>query len=424
METTDVDRDLTRQFNLALTALQESLTQIAAAEAADRDGALEVDRPLRMILRAAGYQPDVISMLASLAQSFKPGEDADRDAVRDVDTALRMILRAAGYPPDVVTMLASLAEGFRSADGPSNGLRVADVNRLLEHADEDLLHIVRLWSRPNDDPHIFQAMLVTLLVRRGVPLETSQFLAATINREQGDGGHLQEIARIARFANLAEDSCISVAEPAWLEEPGYARAYAEAKGVSAWGRDIRWRVQTLVKAAAGARHLEGDFVECGVDTGGTARAVMSYLGDETFAERTFYLFDTFQGIVVEQLNANEPAPIEGRFPDVYDVACANFADKPYVRIVRGAVPETLSAYTGSRVAYLHIDMNAAYPEVEALKFFWDLLAPGAMVVFDDYGFPRHREQRIALDEVATSLGVEIMMLPTCQGILVKPASGA
>ena len=125
----------------------------------------------------------------------------------------------------------------------------------------------------------------------------------------------------------------------------------------------------------------------------------------------------------EQLLPDEPAPIEDRYPDVADVARANFADKPYARIVEGTVPETLGAFTGTKVAYLHIDMNAAYPEVEALRFFWNYLTPGALVVFDDYGFPRHRAQRRALDDVAASLGVEIMMLPTCQGIVVKPPEG-
>ncbi len=125
----------------------------------------------------------------------------------------------------------------------------------------------------------------------------------------------------------------------------------------------------------------------------------------------------------EQRLPDEPAPVEDRYPDVADIARANFADKAYARIVEGIVPETLTAYTGSKVAFLHIDMNAAYPEVEAFRHFWHLLAPGAPVVFDDYGFPRHRAQRRALDEVAAALDVEIMMLPTCQGIVFKTPNG-
>jgi hypothetical protein len=64
-------------------------------------------------------------------------------------------------------------------------------------------------------------------------------------------------------------------------------------------------------------------------------------------------------------------------------------------------------------------MNVVLPEVAALRFFWPLLLPGAPVIFDDYGFPRHSAQRIALDELAKELGTQIMMLPTGQGLLWK-----
>ena len=167
----------------------------------------------------------------------------------------------------------------------------------------------------------------------------------------------------------------------------------------------------------------GDFVECGVDTGGTARAVMAYLGDAGFSDRRFFLFDTFRGLVRDQLTEEEKGTSlikEERYPDVLDRVRENFADKPFVRIVTGAVPETLSAFGGEAVAYLHIDMNVSLPEVEALRFFWPKLSPGAPVIFDDYGFPHHHPQREALDAVAADLGVEIMMLPTCQGLLFKP----
>lgn len=416
METTEFDRARRRQLHSTLVSLASALWEVDGSENGDRSGPLDVASPVLMALRAAGHQPAVVRLVEGILKGTASHEEPQ------LRETLEATLRLEGYRAELINLVGTLLDRF-GGDVPGTGLRPRDVFLLLEYADEDLLQLLRLWNRPAWDPHVFGAMFVTLLGRRGVPREVAQLLAAVVNNAEGDEGQLEEIARISRYALTAEDSCISIAEPAWLEDPRFERAYAEAKGISAWGRDIRWRVQTVVKAAAVARHLEGDFVECGVDTGGTARAVMAYLGDAAFADRTFYLFDTFRGMVVEQLQPDEPAPIEGRFPDVYDIACENFADKSYVQIVRGVVPDTLPDYTGSQVAYLHIDMNAAHPEVEALKFFWDRLAPGAPVVFDDYGFPRHRAQRIALDKVADSFGVEIMMLPTCQGLLYKPPSG-
>ncbi len=53
--------------------------------------------------------------------------------------------------------------------------------------------------------------------------------------------------------------------------------------------------------------------------------------------------------------------------------------------MRGKVPESLATVEIERVAYLSLDMNIAYPEIEALKHFWPKLVPGAIVVLDDYG---------------------------------------
>ncbi|KAA1419433.1 hypothetical protein F0U44_13440 [Nocardioides humilatus] len=398
---------------------------------------LDVQEAVRRALRAGGYKADLAQLIASLIERYGDPELAESglkvgDLVPLVEVThhdfdarepVRRLLRVAGYRVDLVNLVGLLMERYTGADVPVSGVRIRDLVDLVDSGDDKLLSLLRHWTSAAPDDHLLGSELATLLGRRGVEAEVARDLAAAIENDTGEG-QLVELARVARFALSAEDACVSMAEPAWLDDPVFAKAYAEAKSISAWGRDIRWRVQTLVKSAAAARHVEGDFVECGVDTGGTARAVMAYLGDEAFEGRTFYLFDTFHGIVPEQLLPDEPAPIEDRYPDVADVARANFADKPYARIVEGMVPETLSAYTGTKVAYLHIDMNAAYPEVEAFKFFWNFLSPGAPVVFDDYGFPRHRAQRRALDEVAASLGVEIMMLPTCQGIVYKPPKGA
>ncbi|MEZ0577929.1 TylF/MycF/NovP-related O-methyltransferase [Nocardioides sp. MH1] len=411
--------------------------RVLAALNAPAEKEVDVPESIRLLLRQGGYKADLGQLVASLLERYGDPELAE-SGLRvadlqplvevthhdfDAREPVRRILRTAGYRVDLVNFVILLLERYTGSDVPVSGVRIRDLADLVEDTDEKLLSLLRHWRTAAPDDHLLGNELATVLGRRGVEPEVARDLAAAIENDSGEG-QLVELARVARFALSAEDACVSMAEPAWLDDPAFTKAYAEAKSISAWGRDIRWRVQTLVKAAAAARHVAGDFVECGVDTGGTARAVMAYLGDDAFEDRTFYLFDTFHGIVPEQLLPDEPAPIQDRYPDVADVARANFADKPYVRIVEGTVPETLSQYVGTRVAYLHIDMNAAYPEVEAFRFFWELLAPGAPVVFDDYGFPRHRAQRRALDEVAASLGVEIMMLPTCQGIVHKPVEGA
>src|SRR5262249_38396400 len=97
----------------------------------------------------------------------------------------------------------------------------------------------------------------------------------------------------------------------------------------------------------------------------------------------------------------------------------NFAEWPQATIIQGAVPQILESVAFGAVAFLHIDMNSAFPERCALDFFWKKLSPGAVVLLDDYVYLGHDSQRDALDAEAREKGVEILSLPTGQGLIVK-----
>ena len=48
----------------------------------------------------------------------------------------------------------------------------------------------------------------------------------------------------------------------------------------------------------------------------------------------------------------------------------SFKEFSNVIVVQGIVPEVLSKLNIRKVAYLHLDMNCVYPEIEAFKYFW------------------------------------------------------
>ena len=108
------------------------------------------------------------------------------------------------------------------------------------------------------------------------------------------------------------------------------------------------------------------------------------------------------------------------YPDCWDIACKNFAPFPRAKLVRGLVPDSLPTQKIDKVCYLCIDMNIAAPERAAMEYFWDKLVSGALVIFDDYGWAGYKEQKDTLDDFARSRGVEILNLPTGQGLLIKP----
>ncbi|EFI34212.1 hypothetical protein Dthio_PD1563 [Desulfonatronospira thiodismutans ASO3-1] len=226
-------------------------------------------------------------------------------------------------------------------------------------------------------------------------------------------------------ATYLEDLLGTKANATFLEDSRFKEAYQAAASVSTWGRDIRWRVYNLIKFAGVALRLEGEFVECGVDRGGMSLALLTYY-PEDLPYRRFWLFDTFQGLVYEQMNEmeREKSPFlkernKDRYPPIYEEVCRTFSGYENINIIPGMVPETLEQFSGQKVAFLHIDMNVAYPEVKALEFFWPYLVPGGVVVLDDYGFPLHTEQKHAMDACVSRLGTDIILQPTGQGLIIK-----
>ena len=211
----------------------------------------------------------------------------------------------------------------------------------------------------------------------------------------------------------------------FMKDPAFLEAFWA--GYKALGHNHRmyWRLHTALFFAKHGLSIEGDFVECGVWRGFLSKAIATYLNWDTVG-RTFFLFDTFDGLTDRQLTPDERANtakiehLNSHYKNCYDIAVANFSEYRNIHLVRGVVPETLKQADISSVAYLSLDMNSVNPEIAAAEHFWDVLSPSAAIVLDDYGFVSYEEQKAAFDRFAKDRGTEVLALPTGQGIILKP----
>lgn len=234
--------------------------------------------------------------------------------------------------------------------------------------------------------------------------------------------------RISRFPSDGSiydaDGLTSIHDHEFMRDPAFIAAY-ERGAHAAGDYDWHWRVHIGLWAAESASRLEGDFVECGVNRGFLSSAIMQYL-DWNNAGKTFYLLDTFSGLdpryAAEDANRRSTENLEsGFYVRDADAVRQNFAEWKNVRIIVGAVPETLEQIDTEKIAYLHLDMNCPEPEVAAFEFLWERLVPGAFVLLDDYAYRGYSSQKSAMDAAASKKQVRIASLPTGQGLLIKPA---
>lgn len=180
-------------------------------------------------------------------------------------------------------------------------------------------------------------------------------------------------------------------------------------------KSIIWRSYILLYFAEMAARLEGDFVELGCHTGYSADLVTQKV-DFKALNKKYYLYDLF-GWKEGDSHTHFPAHDDA---DMYKKVVDRFAEKPYVSVIRGSVPDSFSQGFPEKIAFAHIDMNAPEPEEGALKRVLPILVPGGCIIFDDYGWYGYCAQKMALDPIVAEAGLKILELPTGQGLLIKP----
>lgn len=217
-------------------------------------------------------------------------------------------------------------------------------------------------------------------------------------------------------ATFKDDGMLTINNADFLSDPRFVQSFAAALDsipeniVKDTLGVLRWRAHVCCWAANQAKHLEGDFVECGVWYGVLSRALAEYV-DFDKSDKTFYLLDPWGGLQMGNSSDYQP--------DIYDVVKSRFSKYSNVRMIRGLVPETLLQVPSQKVAFLSIDMNGIEPERQALNYFYDKMVPGGVIYFDDYGVAGYEGLKAMVDEFFKNKPESIMYIPTGQGIVVK-----
>jgi macrocin-O-methyltransferase TylF-like protien len=158
------------------------------------------------------------------------------------------------------------------------------------------------------------------------------------------------------------------------------------------------RVQSLFHLALRIERegVPGDVMECGVCNGGTA-AILARSATHSRLNRIVWLLDSFQGMPQPTRRDGisfDGDPAEAHVgKEVGDPARVNQvlrvvnADLDRVRIVPGWYQDTFSSISGSisQIALLNIDADWYESVKLCLETFYDRVARGGFISFDDYG---------------------------------------
>ena len=208
----------------------------------------------------------------------------------------------------------------------------------------------------------------------------------------------------------------------FMKDDHFLAAYAAGEATGSWsGAAVHWRVYIACWLAERSSRLEGDLIECGVNRGGMARAIISYLGPKIKGRR-FYLLDTYQGIpasILTERESRHSQTFRNNYTECLREVTNTFSPFPEAVIVQGLVPNTFHKVDSDKFCFVHIDMNNARSEIAAAEYLWPRLAVGGFMLLDDYGWQINIDQRTAFDRFARERGLTVLALPTGQGLLMK-----
>ena len=177
--------------------------------------------------------------------------------------------------------------------------------------------------------------------------------------------------------------------------------------------------------------IDGERAECGVFQGtsalGMCRAARTV--DPAYAGERLHLFDSFEGLSepgrddwIDAAGATESriALPAGSLSASIDIVRESLREFPAIAMHRGWIPAVYEGFPEKRWSFVHVDLDLYEPTYGSLEYFYPRLAPGGVIVCDDYGTPMFPGAHRAWDRYCEEHDIPFVVLDTGQSVILKP----
>ena len=172
----------------------------------------------------------------------------------------------------------------------------------------------------------------------------------------------------------------------WNLDKEFQRVLSEISGFTLVDKFRCYELWKLVEESA--KLQDGHFIEIGVWRGGTGALIAQKVKNLGLSNKV-YLCDTFTGIV--KTTKFDTSYFGGEHNDTSLVLVKDFIFNKFkldnVEILEGIFPDQ----TGNKVKdlkfrFVHVDVDVYQSAKDLVEWIWDKMVPGAIMVYDDYGF--------------------------------------
>jgi len=199
----------------------------------------------------------------------------------------------------------------------------------------------------------------------------------------------------------------------FLDDNNFIRYYESFEGTKNYHSfDRKYMLDQLMKLVVS---LDGDTAECGAYKGASSFLICRRIAGSS---KKHHIFDSFEGL-------SEPTREDGTYWQKGDLSSSekiireNLKDFDFVAYHKGWIPETFHEVSDVRFCFVHLDVDLFQPTLDSLRFFYERMTPGGIILCDDYGFITCPGAKKAMDSFFSDKPEEVVSLPTGQGLVVK-----
>lgn len=184
---------------------------------------------------------------------------------------------------------------------------------------------------------------------------------------------------------------------------------------------------TLGRYVLHTRELSGSRAECGVFTGFVSLLICRLLAQSRSGWRGdgYHLVDSFEGLsrpAPQDVLADHPGRVVFNAGDMaapIEYARHTMRDFPDVGIHRGWIPAVFAGLPETSWAFVHVDVDLYEPTKACLEYFVPRLAPGGVLICDDYGSLAFPGAALAWDEYFAARELPFISLSTAQSVYIR-----
>jgi O-methyltransferase len=197
----------------------------------------------------------------------------------------------------------------------------------------------------------------------------------------------------------------------WREDAAFLDCVRRTKGRRLYSEETLFQVWQYARACA---PVDGEFWECGVYRGASSLLLAEVLRGAG-QRKALRLFDTFSGI--PEQGAHDKYEV-GSLGDTSLESVQAFLAGYDAQFHPGLIPDVFAGLEDRRIAFALVDVDQEVSTRACLEFIHPRLAPGGMIMIDDYGRPGTYGCRLAVDAYRARTGARLLVLNTGQGVLL------